>query len=154
MGKAFTQGCCVCVTLPLLRFVRICRLRSAGRAVYRDGPTKNCSVDGRGSESMCTFSRIHCRMPFTTLPDVMPFTNPPGRRVNLQLLTLLASHLLPRPSSSSFRSARPAADRFDRRPNRGRRSGLGGGDFRAALLRTIGAPIRSDHRRATVVARR
>ena len=97
MGKAFTQGCCVCITLPLLRFVRICRLRSAGRAVYRDGPTKNCSVDGRGSESMCTFSRIHCRMPFTTLPDVMPFTNPPGRRVNLQLLTLLATCCLGHP---------------------------------------------------------
>ena len=59
---------------------------------------------------------------------------------------------LPRPSSSSFRSAKPAVDRFDRRPDRGYRFWRGVGDFRAAPLRTmIDEPIRSDHRCAMVV---
>ena len=36
-------------------------------------------------------------MPFTNLRDGMPFTNAPGRRVNLQPLSLLATRCLGHP---------------------------------------------------------
>ena len=126
-----------------------CRLRSVDRSNY-DGPTKNCSVAGVARKAYAHFQEFiaACRLLLCEVACHL-LTAWPARRSAAVDVTCQS---LPRPSSSSFRSAKPAADRFDRRPDRGCRLWRGGGDFRAALLRMmIDEPIRSDHRRAMVV---
>ena len=96
---------------------------------------RSCSAVGHGREAYAFRpTAASCRLLYEKHAIYYP-TRLPARK---SAAVDVNNHLHPRPSSSSFRSARPAADCLDRRPSRGCRLRCGGGDLR----------------RATVVARR
>ena len=104
---------------------------------------------GRGLESLSSpLYHIYCSRA-RLLPRGRLLT--PGCRVDRQVSTITCSWR-PRPTSSSFPSARMASAAYAvQSPDRGRRFRLGDGDCRAALHRMV-VSNRGAHRRASTLS--
>ena len=158
-GSSVITACAICLFLQqaellrpqIMQYMYVVRMPSQiGRSRGLRRSNQQLQRGGRGSESICTFHEFiaACRLLLCEMACRL-LTAWPARRSAAVDVTY---YLLPRPYSASIRSARPAADRFDWRPDRGCRLRRCGGDFRAALLlrMMVDEPIRCDHRRAMV----